>query len=137
MLFRSSASVSDALVEAVDLYPTFAELAGLPPPGSGANGYPVQRLEGRSIVPSLVNASAPGAQGAFSRAERKSGGEGKRGDHGGGRSVKKKRRENEGEERGERKERGVKKAAAERREQKNEKAEKKIRAQERRRGKRK
>ena len=60
-------AVSDALVEAVDLYPTFAELAGLPPPGSGANGYPVQHLEGRSIVPNLVNASAPGGQYAFSR----------------------------------------------------------------------
>ena len=63
----SGHAVSDALVEAVDLYPTFAELAGLPPPGSGAEGYPVQHLEGRSIVPNLVNASAPGSQYAFSR----------------------------------------------------------------------
>ncbi len=48
-----------ALVESVDLYPTLAELAGLPTP-SGA-----QRLDGRSFVATLRNPQAPTKEAVF------------------------------------------------------------------------
>lgn len=46
---------SDALVEAIDLYPTLLELCGLPSPGP---------LDGRSLRPQLENPAAPAAKPA-------------------------------------------------------------------------
>ncbi|HEX5220005.1 MAG TPA: sulfatase-like hydrolase/transferase [Verrucomicrobiae bacterium] len=48
-----------ALMETVDLYPTLAELAGLPKPEVP------QALEGRSLVPVLKQPSAPGKEAVF------------------------------------------------------------------------
>jgi len=50
---------SDALVEAIDLFPTLTDLCGLPTP---------QGLAGVSLRPQLENSSAPGRQGAYSTA---------------------------------------------------------------------
>ncbi len=49
---------SDALVEFVDIYPTLAELAGIPKPG---------HLEGASIVPLLANPGRKWKRAAFSQ----------------------------------------------------------------------
>jgi arylsulfatase A-like enzyme len=55
---RHAGAATEAIVEAVDLYPTLAELAGLPRPGG---------LDGRSLVPILEDPSLPGKEGAYSR----------------------------------------------------------------------
>lgn len=49
---------SDALVELLDIYPTLLELCGLP----GRQG-----LEGKSLVPNINDAAAPGRAAAFSQ----------------------------------------------------------------------
>lgn len=49
---------TDALVELLDIYPTLIELCGLPSR---------EKLEGRSLVPSLGNPAAPGRDAAYSQ----------------------------------------------------------------------
>lgn len=49
---------SDAIIEAVDIYPTLVELAGLPDPGG---------LDGRSFVHLLQNPGDAGKEGAYGR----------------------------------------------------------------------
>jgi arylsulfatase A-like enzyme len=51
-------STAEGIVEAVDIYPTLAELAGLPAP---------EGLDGRSFVPLLRNPAGPGKEAAYSR----------------------------------------------------------------------
>jgi arylsulfatase A-like enzyme len=55
---RNPGAATDAIVEAVDVYPTLVELAGLPEPDG---------LDGRSLVPILEDPSLPGKDGAYSR----------------------------------------------------------------------
>ena len=51
-------AVADGVVEAVDVYPTLVELAGLPDPGG---------LDGRSFAGLLRDPSGPGKEAAYSR----------------------------------------------------------------------
>lgn len=55
---RHPGAATNAIVEAVDIYPTLVELAGLPNPGG---------LDGRSFVKNLENPALPGKDGAYSR----------------------------------------------------------------------
>jgi len=50
-----------ALVESVDLYPTLCELAGLPAP----TAVVPQKIEGRSLVPVLLDSSVPTKEAIF------------------------------------------------------------------------
>ena len=55
---RHAGAATNAIVEAVDIYPTLVELAGLPNPGG---------LDGQSFVKNLENPALPGKDGAYSR----------------------------------------------------------------------
>ncbi len=55
---RHRGAATEAIVEAVDIYPTLVELAGLPRPGG---------LDGTSFVPILEDPALPGKDGAYSR----------------------------------------------------------------------
>ncbi len=62
---KSAGRTTDALVEFVDIYPTLADLAGLPLPG---------HLEGISFAPVIDNPARPWKKAAFSQYPRSSGG---------------------------------------------------------------
>lgn len=49
----------DALVTALDVVPTFLELAGLEPPGTGYRGRPIHPMRGRSLLPYLQDETRP------------------------------------------------------------------------------
>lgn len=49
-LAKSVGVKSNVIVEAVDLFQTIVDLAGLPAPESGANGYPAQNVQGKSFA---------------------------------------------------------------------------------------